>query len=83
MDLNSEIGTILCDDDFNCYSIDSGKILIVTSGNGSVGNFIKNITAEAKPEKVIVLDRVFNGNDQEKANLSIQLRDAGVDFRTV
>lgn len=83
MDLNSEIGTILCDDDFNCCSIDSGKMLIVTSGNGNVGNIIKKIIAEAKPEKVIVLDRVFNGNDQEKANLSIQLKDAGIDFRTV
>jgi hypothetical protein len=37
---------------------------------------MKKYVSGETPRMVIVLDRVFNGNDQEKANLSIQLRDA-------
>ena len=34
-------------------------------------------------QKAITLDNVFEGNDQLKTNTAFQMRDAGVDFRTV
>lgn len=35
------------------------------------------------PEKVIALDRIFNGNDQLKTNTALQMKDAGVEFKTI
>ncbi len=37
----------------------------------------------AKPQKVITLDGLFTGNDQLKTNTVLQMRDAGVDFKTI
>ncbi|MDO8447084.1 MAG: site-specific DNA-methyltransferase [Deltaproteobacteria bacterium] len=37
----------------------------------------------AKPQKVITLDSLFTGNDQLKTNTVLQMRDAGVDFKTI
>ncbi|MFA7583837.1 MAG: site-specific DNA-methyltransferase [Proteiniphilum sp.] len=34
------------------------------------------------PKKVIALDRIFNGNDQLKTNTALQMKDAGVEFKT-
>ncbi|MDD4437666.1 MAG: site-specific DNA-methyltransferase [Tissierellia bacterium] len=36
-----------------------------------------------KPKKVIALDRIFNGNDQLKTNTTLQMKDAGVEFKTI
>ncbi|MCR9015829.1 site-specific DNA-methyltransferase [Aquiflexum gelatinilyticum] len=36
-----------------------------------------------KPIKVIALDRLFKGNDQLKTNAVLQMRDAGVEFKTI
>ena len=36
-----------------------------------------------KPEKFLCLDRAFEGNDQLKTNTVLQMRDAGVDFKTI
>lgn len=35
------------------------------------------------PQKVIALDRLFEGNDQLKTNTALQMRDAGVEFKTI
>jgi adenine-specific DNA-methyltransferase len=37
----------------------------------------------AKPTKVIALDRLFKGNDQLKTNTVLQMKDAGVEFKTI
>lgn len=37
----------------------------------------------AKPDKVIVLDKLFEGNDQLKTNTALQMKDAGIPFRTI
>ena len=37
----------------------------------------------AKPDKVIVLDKLFEGNDQLKTNTALQMKDAGIQFRTI
>lgn len=36
-----------------------------------------------KPIKVIALDKLFKGNDQLKTNTILQMRDAGVEFKTI
>lgn len=36
-----------------------------------------------KPQKVIALDRLFTGNDQLKTNTALQMKDAGIEFKTI
>ena len=36
-----------------------------------------------RPKRVICLDRLFAGNDQLKTNTVLQMKDAGVEFRTI
>ena len=36
-----------------------------------------------KPTKVVALDKLFEGNDQLKTNTVLQMRDAGVEFKTI
>jgi len=36
-----------------------------------------------KPQKVIALDRLFAGNDELKTNVALQMKDAGVEFKTI
>lgn len=38
---------------------------------------------EIKPGKVIALDRLFQGNDQLKTNIVLQMRDEGIEFKTI
>lgn len=37
----------------------------------------------AYPKKVIVLDKLFEGNDQLKTNTVLQMKDAGIEFKTI
>lgn len=68
---------------FTYYKIDNGKLIIFTESKGQIGNFIKELMKEQEPEKIICLDRIFNGDDETKTNLVLQMRDAGVEFKTV
>ncbi|QFG54493.1 site-specific DNA-methyltransferase [Chryseobacterium sp.] len=43
---------------------------------------IDSVIAE-KPVKVIALDKLFTGNDQLKTNTVLQMKDAGVEFKTI
>jgi adenine-specific DNA-methyltransferase len=36
-----------------------------------------------KPRKVIAPDRIFKGNDRLKTNTLLQMRDAGIEFKTI
>lgn len=38
---------------------------------------------ESKPLKVITLDKLFADNDQLKTNTSLQMKDAGIEFKAV
>ena len=35
-----------------------------------------------KPQKVIALDKLFNGNDQLKTNIYLQFKDTGIEFKS-
>ena len=43
---------------------------------------VKSILAE-NPAKVITLDRLFEGNDPLKTNTALQMKDAGIEFKTI
>jgi len=36
-----------------------------------------------KPLKVVALDKLFKGNDQLKTNTVLQMKDAGIEFKTI
>jgi len=44
---------------------------------------IVNLVLKEQPQKVIALDRLFKGNDQLKTNTVLQMKDAGVEFKTI
>ena len=42
-----------------------------------------DLVLKEQPQKVIALDRLFTGNDQLKTNTALQMRDAGIEFKTI
>jgi len=36
-----------------------------------------------KPRKVTIIDRLFKDNDRLKTNTALQMKDAGIDFKTI
>ena len=64
----------------NCYIINDGElILLLESVDQSTIDYVLSL----HPEKVIALDNLFSGNDQLKTNTALQLRDAGITFKTI
>lgn len=62
------------------YSINNNELIIALDAMNE--KLIEQIIT-AKPQKVITLDSLFTGNDQLKTNTVLQMRDAGVDFKTI
>lgn len=63
------------------YSLIDGNELALILENVNeelIGNVISH-----NPKKVITLDRIFNGNDQLKTNTALQMKNAGVEFKTI
>jgi adenine-specific DNA-methyltransferase len=59
-------------------------------GNGEMALLIEKVSEEliheviqSRPQKVIALDRLFEGNDQLKTNTALQMKDANIDFKTI
>ena len=62
------------------YLVNDGElILALDKVNEQVVQAILNL----QPHKVIVLDHLFSGNDQLKTNTVLQMKDAGIDFKTI
>lgn len=64
----------------NCYNIHSGELLLLLE---SVEQDTIDYVLSLHPQKVIALDNLFSGNDQLKTNTALQLRDAGITFKTI
>lgn len=62
------------------YIIAEGDLIIALDNISS--HIIELIINEA-PKKVIMLDSLFAGNDQLKTNTVLQMKDAGIDFKTI
>src|SRR3989338_7972143 len=67
-------------DSIGFYIINNNELIIALDAMNE--KLIEQIIA-AKPQKVITLDSLFTGNDQLKTNTVLQMRDAGVDFKTI
>lgn len=63
------------------YDVDGGQLLICLD-DPITEETLRGIIA-AKPERVLCLDAAFEGNDQLKTNIVLQMRDAEIEFRTV
>jgi len=63
------------------YYINSELVVALTKINQEIAAKIMELSP--KPKKVIVLDRLFEGSDELKTNTALQMRDAGVGFRTI
>ena len=62
------------------YSINDGELVIALDKMDEA--IIRQIISE-HPKKLITLDLLFTGNDQLKTNTALQLKDAGIDFKTI
>jgi len=74
-DLNS---TIEAKDSF--YAINETELILVLE---KANQEIIDAVIASKPQKVIALDKLFKGNDQLKTNASLQMKDAGIEFKTI
>ena len=74
-DLNSKI---LHEQGF--YTINDNDLVLLLE---DVNQEMVNTILSRKPNKVIALDNLFQGNDQLKTNTALQMRDAGVEFKTI
>ena len=64
----------------NCYCINGGELALLLE---SVSQATIDAVLSRHPQKVIALDKLFEGNDQLKTNTALQMRDAGVEFMTI
>lgn len=62
------------------YAINDKELILMLES--ATQETVDTILAE-HPQKVIALDNLFKGNDQLKTNTALQMRDAGVEFRTI
>ena len=60
--------------------INNGELIIALE---EINEKIIGKIISAQPKKVITLDNLFTGNDQLKTNTVLQMRDAGIDFKTI
>lgn len=74
-DLNSKI------EKSNYYFVINNSEMILLLEKVSQTN-IEQVIAQ-KPMKVIALDKLFKDNDQLKTNTVLQMRDAGIEFKTI
>lgn len=64
----------------SCYTINAGElVLLLESADQTTIDYVLS----QHPQKVIALDNLFAGNDQLKTNTALQLRDAGIEFKTI
>lgn len=63
------------------YCLINGNELILML-ESATQDVVNSVLAE-HPDKVIALDRLFEGNDQLKTNTVLQMRDAGIEFKTI
>lgn len=74
-DLNSRV-----ENNNGYYLIDGNELAFILE---KVNEQIITEVLSEYPKKVIALDRIFNGNDQLKTNTALQMKDAGVEFKTI
>lgn len=74
-DLNSSV------EQTGSYYVVNGNEMVVALSKMNE-TIVKEIIS-LKPSKCITLDKLFAGNDQLKTNTVLQMRDAGIEFKTI
>jgi adenine-specific DNA-methyltransferase len=64
----------------NYYCVNNNELIFMLEK--ATQEIVDSVIAE-KPQKIIALDRLFKDNDQLKTNTSLQMRDAGIEFKTI
>ena len=64
------------------FSVNDNELLIALA-KMDLDVAAEMITLQPQPKKVIALDRLFAGNDELKTNAALQMKDAGVEFKTI
>ena len=72
--------TVNIKEENNFYSIANGETVIALD---LVNEEVINEILKLKPKNVIMLDKMFSGNDHLKTNTALQMKDANIEFRTV
>ncbi|MBI4801195.1 MAG: site-specific DNA-methyltransferase, partial [Elusimicrobia bacterium] len=62
------------------YSVANGEMAVIL---GKADEKCLQEIVKLKPQKVVCLDNIFQANDQLKTNAALQMKDAGIEFRTV
>jgi adenine-specific DNA-methyltransferase len=62
------------------FSINNTELIIALE---ELNQIVIDKIISFNPQKVITLDSLFKGNDQLKTNTVLQMRDAGIDFKTI
>jgi len=64
----------------NYHSINNNELffMLEKASQEIVDSIIKE-----QPKKVVALDKLFKGNDQLKTNTVLQMKDAGIEFKTI
>lgn len=62
------------------YAVNDRKLILMLES--AIQETVDAVLA-THPEKVIALDRLFEGNDQLKTNTVLQMKDAGITFVTI
>jgi adenine-specific DNA-methyltransferase len=62
------------------YKINNNELILLLEK--ATQEIIDLVIAE-KPIKVVALDKLFKGNDQLKTNTVLQMKDAGIEFKTI
>ena len=74
-DLNSEVAF-----ENKYYKININELILLLN---DVNEDIIDSIIRIKPLKVIALDKLFKNNDQLKTNISLQLKDSDIEFKTI
>lgn len=64
----------------NYYAVNGSELILMLES--ATQETIDAVLA-ARPKKAFALDRLFEGNDQLKTNTVLQMKDAGINFRTI
>lgn len=62
------------------YTVNDGELILMLE---SATQETVDAVLTAHPQKVIALDNLFEGNDQLKTNTVLQMRDGGIEFKTI
>jgi adenine-specific DNA-methyltransferase len=81
-DLNSKICYVSAGSTYahGFFKINGTELILLLEK--ATQEIIDSVIAE-KPIKVIALDKLFKGNDQLKTNTVLQMKDAGIEFKTI